>query len=91
LALVLLSSYTYDGWKLKGNVLLTVSVLFPLLFWGTQKTDLKEPHVCIKFWFKLGKNTTETYIMLKVAFGSRYWEDHKFCVDYEAQKWCDLC
>jgi hypothetical protein len=31
--------------------------------------DLKEPRVCIKFCFKVGKNGTETFKMLKVTFG----------------------
>jgi hypothetical protein len=31
-------------------------------------TDLKEQHVCIKFCFKLGKNSVETFDMLEVCF-----------------------
>jgi hypothetical protein len=30
---------------------------------------LKEQHVCIKFWQKLGKTATKTYEMLQQAFG----------------------
>jgi hypothetical protein len=38
--------------------------------------DLKEWHVGIKFYLKLGKTTTETSDMLKVAFVEQ-WEEHK--------------
>jgi hypothetical protein len=31
--------------------------------------DLKKWHVCIKVFFKLGKNVTETFKTLKVCFG----------------------
>jgi len=33
--------------------------------------DLIQQCVCIKFCFKLGKNTTGTFRMLKVAFGEQ--------------------
>jgi hypothetical protein len=32
---------------------------------------LKEPHVCIKFCCKLGKNARETLKMLHIAFGEQ--------------------
>jgi predicted transcriptional regulator len=31
--------------------------------------DLKEQRICVKFCFKLGKTASETYEMLKTAFG----------------------
>jgi hypothetical protein len=34
----------------------------------SEMADLKQ-RICLKFCFKLGKNTSETYEMLKIAFG----------------------
>ena len=34
--------------------------------------DTLEERYAIKFWFKLGKNATETYGMLQTAFGASY-------------------
>jgi len=33
--------------------------------------DLEEQHVCVKFYFKLGKTATETWKMLQQAFGDK--------------------
>jgi hypothetical protein len=33
--------------------------------------DLIQQFICIKFCFKLGENTTGTFIKLKVAFGEQ--------------------
>ncbi|KAF0718345.1 protein GVQW3-like, partial [Aphis craccivora] len=32
-------------------------------------SEINEQRVCIKFCLKLGKNATETYTMIKTAFG----------------------
>jgi hypothetical protein len=34
-------------------------------------TDFKEQHICIKFYFKVGKTIMETCDMLKLAFGEK--------------------
>ncbi|VVC45005.1 Hypothetical protein CINCED_3A014263 [Cinara cedri] len=34
--------------------------------------EINEQHVCIKFCLKLGKNATETYTIIKIAFGDDY-------------------
>jgi hypothetical protein len=33
--------------------------------------DLNELHFCTKYCFKIGKNATETFSLLKVAFGGQ--------------------
>jgi len=33
--------------------------------------NLKEQNVCVRFGFKLGKNITETYEVLKIAYGEQ--------------------
>jgi hypothetical protein len=37
---------------------------------GFAMGDLREQHVCIKFYFKLGRTTAETLQMLKQASGN---------------------
>lgn len=39
-------------------------------------TDLKEWCVCIKFYFKLGKNAVKAFKMLNINIMSRQYEEH---------------
>lgn len=62
-------------------------MLLRLQFLCTQKvSDLKEQHICIKFCFKLGKNTVETFDMFEVRFRSENWKGHKFCLVFQVQE-----
>jgi hypothetical protein len=42
-------------------------------------------HVCIKFWFKMDKNSTETFKMLEVGFEEQ-WEEHRFFNGFSSSK-----
>jgi hypothetical protein len=47
-------------------------VLLNMQFWHTLKmADFKKDSVCIKFFFKLAKNTRKTLEILKVAIGEQ--------------------
>lgn len=55
-------------------------------------SDLKEQHICLKFFFWLGKNATETLEMLKVAFGEqRMGRTQSFLVVFQVHKWHVIC
>jgi hypothetical protein len=62
-----------------------------VIFTYPEMADLKEQHVCIIFLFKLEKNATETFKMLKVCFGEQEWEEHNYLNDFPSSKMCDLC
>jgi hypothetical protein len=40
-------------------------------------SNSREQRVCIKFYFKLGKTTSETHDMLWTAFGEAVYQEHK--------------
>jgi len=59
-----------------------MSVLIPLQISVHLENGGLEKHVCIKFCFKLIKNTMETFAMLQVALNSKQWEERKFLCSF---------
>ena len=54
--------------------------------------DLEEQNICMKFFFWLGKNTTETLEMLQVVFGEqRMGRTCSFDVVFQVHEWHALC
>jgi len=54
-----------------------------------EMADVKEQRICIKFCFKLNKNTAETHQMLKEAFGEQALSQARTFEGF--QRWPGIC